>query len=155
MKENKNNEMDVMKIEFLITLNDNIIIQRFFNVRDFNSEAKYSMELYYYLKNFANDFAYDLKMRSVVYLLENREHIESDSTILETSFTDGPEYFNIYLKIGEQTICHRIVDAKPYPPKVRYTVDIRPQVKTLLRGLTDIFSRDEFSFDYCDIQTIG
>lgn len=155
MKESKNNEMDVMKIEFLITLNDNIIIQRFFNVRDFNSNAKYSMELYYYIKNFANEFMYDLKMRSVVYLLENREQIEMDSTVLETSFTDGSEYFNIYLKIGEQTICHRIVDAKPYPPKVRYTVDIRPQVKSLLRGLTDIFSQDEFSFDYCDIQTIG
>lgn len=155
MKENKNNEMDVMKLEFLITLNDNIIIQRFFNVRDFNPEAKYSMELYYYIKNFANDFAYDLKMRSVVYLLENREQIETDASVLDTSFTDGPEHFNIFLKIGEQTICHRIVDAKLYPPKVRYTVDIRPQVKTLLRGLTDIFSRDEFSFDYCGVQTIG
>jgi hypothetical protein len=155
MKENKHNETDVMKLEFLITLNDNIVIQRFFNVRDYNSEARYSMDLYHYIKDFAYDFSYDLKMRSVVYLLENREQIESDESVLNTSFTDGPEYFNIYLKIGEQTICHRILDAKLYPPKIRYTVDIRPQVKSLLRGLTDIFSQEKFNFDYCGIQTNG
>jgi hypothetical protein len=155
MKENKNNEMDAVKMEFLITLNDNFIIQRFFNVRDFNSDAKYSIELYDYIRDFANEFSYDLKMRSVIYLLENREQIEGDSSVLDTSFTDGPEYFNIYLKIGEQTICHRIIDAKLYPPKIRYTVDIRPQVKSLLRGLTDIFSREKFNFEYCGVQTIG
>ena len=65
-------------------------------------------------------------------MLENRFQIEEDPSILETSNTDGPERFNIILKVGSETICHRIIDAKLYPPKVRYTLDIRPSIKSIL-----------------------
>ena len=36
---------DITKMEFLLTLNDNIIVQRYFNVKGFNGDAKSSMEL--------------------------------------------------------------------------------------------------------------
>ncbi len=36
---------DITKMEFLLTLNDNIIVQRYYNVKGFNGEAKNSMEL--------------------------------------------------------------------------------------------------------------
>jgi hypothetical protein len=80
-------------------------------------------------------------------MLENRFQIEEDKNILETSNTDGPETFNIILKVGNETICHRIIDAKVYPPKVRYTLDIRPSIKNILRELTDILSDNNLSFD--------
>jgi hypothetical protein len=80
-------------------------------------------------------------------MLENRFEIEDDKSVLETSNTDGPETFNIILKVGNETICHRIFDAKVYPPKVRYTLDIRPSVKTILRELTDILSDENLSFE--------
>ena len=63
-------------------------------------------------------------------------------------FTDGKEEFNLYVKIGEQTICHRNFDGKLFPPKVRYTVDVRPFLKDVLKELTDIFSAQKLSFDY-------
>ena len=62
--------------------------------------------------------------------------------------TNGPEYFNIYIKLGEQTLCHRQFDAKLYPPKVRYTVDVRPYLKNILKGLTDIFSGENLTYEY-------
>ena len=34
-------ELDSTKLEFLMTVNQNIIVQRFFNVRDYNPNAKY------------------------------------------------------------------------------------------------------------------
>jgi hypothetical protein len=74
------------------------------------------------------------------------DSIMHDPTIMETSFTEGPEIFNIYIKVGEQTICHRIFDGKMFPPKVRYTVDVRPYLKDLLKGLTDIFSDNKLNF---------
>jgi hypothetical protein len=69
---------------------------------------------------------------------------------MNTSYTDGPEDFNIYVKLGEQTICHRVFDGKFYPPKVRYTVDVRPLLKEVLRELTDIFSNHKLSYDYLE-----
>ena len=132
-------EQDVTKLEFLLTLNDNIVVQRFFNVKGYNPNVKNSLQLYEYVKDISDTLKYDLKMKTVVYLLDNKESIMYDPSVMETSFTDGPELFNIYIKIGEQTICHRIFDGKMFPPKVRYTVDIRPYLKDLLKGLTDIF----------------
>ena len=148
-------EQEVVKMELLITLNENIVIQRFFNVKNFNSMARNSLNVSEYIKEFCHDFAYDLKMKTVSYMLENRQQIEEDQNILETSMTDGDEYFNIYLKIGDMTICHRQMNAKLYPPKIRYTVDIRPQIKNVLRDLTDIFSAENLSYDYMGLSLVG
>ena len=100
-------------------------------------------------------FAYDLKMKTVIYMMDNLEEIMEDEAVLSTSMTEGSEVFNIYLKVGEMTICHRQIDAKIYPPKIRYTVDIRPQVKTVLKDLTDIFSDENLIYDYNGISLIG
>ena len=35
---------DSTKLELLMTVNDNFIVQRFFNVRDYNKKAKSSYE---------------------------------------------------------------------------------------------------------------
>ena len=138
---------DVTKVEFLITLNNNFVVQRFFNVKGYNTDAKNSVELTDYIKDLSNELRTKLRNKTVVYMLENRFQIEEDTSILETSNTDGSETFNIILKIGNETICHRIFDAKVYPPKVRYTLDIRPSIKNILRELTDILSDKNLSFE--------
>lgn len=141
-------EQDSTKMEFLLTLNDNIVVQRFFNVRGFNPKAKNSLDLHYFLEQFQDELQYHLKMKTVIYMIDNKDAICADPTIMETSYTDGREDFNIYVKVGEQTICHRNFDGKLYPPKVRYTVDVRPFLKEVLRELTDIFSSQKLSYQY-------
>ena len=81
-------------------------------------------------------------------MIDNKESIVNDPAIMDTSFTEGSEQFNLYVRIGEQTICHRYFDGKLFPPKVRYTVDVRPFLKDVLRELTDIFSAPKLSFEY-------
>jgi hypothetical protein len=147
-------EQDITKMEFLLTLNDNIIVQRFFNVKGYNPKAKNSIDLYDFMRDVKDSLHYALKMKTVVYMIDNRDAIEHDPSVMNTSYTDGAEYFNLYVKVGEQTICHRIFDGKMYPPKVRYTVDVRPYLKEILRGLTDIFSDYRLSYEYLDYKTI-
>jgi hypothetical protein len=147
-------EQDITKMEFLLTLNDNIIVQRFFNVKGYNPKAKNSIDLYDFMRDVKDSLHYALKMKTVVYMIDNKDAIEHDPSVMNTSYTDGAEYFNLYVKVGEQTICHRIFDGKMYPPKVRYTVDVRPYLKEILRGLTDIFSDYRLSYEYLDYKTI-
>ena len=141
-------EQDITKLEFLLTLNDNFVVQRFFNVKGFNPKAKSSIELYEFLKDVSDTLKYDLKMKTTIYMLDNKDSIMYDPSVMETSFTDGPEVFNIYIKLGEQIISHRTFDGKMFPPKVRYTVDVRSYLKDLLRELTDIFSSQKLNFKY-------
>lgn len=139
------------KLEFLMMVNDNIIVQRFFNVKDFNPKAKSSVELYDLIKDFKHDLERQLKMKTVTYMLDNMYEIVNNPAVMDTSYTDGPEYFNVFIKQGDVTICHRQIDAKIYPPKIRYTVDVRPHLKNLLLSLTDIFSSKNLSFEYAEV----
>jgi hypothetical protein len=144
-------DQDSVKLEFLMMVNDNIIVQRFFNVREFNDKAKNSLELYELLKDFKDDIQKQLSLKTVTYMTDNMYEIINNPAILETSYIDGPEYFNIFIKQNDVTICHRQVDAKIYPPKVRYTVDVRPHLKNLLMELTDIFSSKNLTYNYLDV----
>ena len=141
-------EQEITKVEFLLMCNDNIVVQRFFNVKGFNKNAGKSEEFYDYIRTFCNDLQYNLKMRSVVYMLDNQYEISENPEVLNTSITDGKENFNLYIKVGDLTICQRRFDAKVYPPKVRYTVDLRPKLKGILNDLTDIFSGKNFNYFY-------
>ena len=57
-------DQESVKLEFLMMVNDNIIVQRFFNVREFNPEAKNSLDLYELLVNFSDDIKYQLTIGS-------------------------------------------------------------------------------------------
>lgn len=141
-------EMDITKMEFLLTLNDIIIVQRFYNVRNYNPRVKNSFELYDLMYQIKNELQNDLRWKTVVYMIDNKSLIEQDQNVMNTSMTDAPEFFNMYIKVGDETICHRQYDAKIYPPKVRYTVDVRPYLKSILKDLTDIFSEKNLTYEY-------
>ena len=141
-------EMDITKMEFLLTLNDIIIVQRFYNVRDYNPRVKNSFELYDLMFQIKNELQNDLKWKTLVYMMDNKSYIEQDHGVMKTSMTEGPENFNMYIKVGDETICHRQYDAKLYPPKIRYTVDVRPYLKSILKDLTDIFSEENLTYEY-------
>ena len=141
-------EQEITKMEFLLTLNDRIIVQRFYNVKGFSPRAKNSLELTEFIKDIKDDLSYDLKMRTVQYMIDNMNQIIEDENVLNTSMTSEAENFNIFIKIGDETICHRQFNAKLYPPKVRYTVDVRPYLKNILKGLTDIFSDENLTYEY-------
>lgn len=145
---------DLTKLEFLLTLNDNIIVQRYFNVKGYDPQNTRSLELYECIKGVSESIHEDLKKKSVMYLLDNKSQIEINPEILETSNTEGPENFNVYLKLGDETICHRAWDAKIYPPKTRYTVDVRPHLKNLLNTLTDILSGENLSYNYLEYSLV-
>lgn len=144
-------EQTATKLEFLMKVNNNIIVQRLFNIKDYNPKAKGSTDLYNLVRDFKMDLERELKMKTATYMLDNMYEIINNPSVLDTSYTDGPESFSIYIKEGDVTICHREFDAKIYPPKIRYTVDVRPHLKNLLMSLTDIFSSKNLTYEYLGI----
>jgi hypothetical protein len=52
---------DLTKFEFLLTLEGNIVVQRYFNVKGHNSKSRRSLEMHYYVKNICEEIEYDLK----------------------------------------------------------------------------------------------
>ena len=139
---------EITKMEFLLTLNDNIIVQRYFNVKSFNDDAQRSIDLHHTVDEIYDTLHGQLKNKTVWYMLDNMYQIMEAERIMDTANTDGPENFNISVKNSERVIYHRQWDGKVYPPKVRYTVDVRPQLKKILRSLTEVFSTDKITQEY-------
>jgi len=147
-------KMNTTKAEFLLTLNDNIIVQRFFNIKDYNIDSYNSLEMYEEIKDIELKIHNDLKMKSIVYLLDNKYQIQEDPNIIETSMTDDDENFNIFIKKDDKVLFHRSWNGKAYPPKIRYTVDVRPHLKYILKRLTSVMSNDKLTYKYQDYELV-
>jgi len=127
------------KFEFLLTLDGNIICQRFFNVRDYNPVTRKSMELHYEVKNICEEISEDLKIKSSEYLIENQGFFMNNDFVEDPKEAEE-QYFLLEIKQGDDVFIQRIFAAHYYHPKVRYAVDIRPKLRRILADLTEVLS---------------
>ena len=134
---------NTQKCEFVLKLGNNIVCQRFFSVRNFNNRATNSIDLHYAVQGVITDIVDDLKLKTL-YLLESNYR----ENVLDEGSED--EYFTITIKKGNKVIYDTITPATIYPPKVRYTVDIRPQISYILRELTGVLSQRKVTTNYQD-----
>lgn len=135
------------KFEFLLTLDNNIICQRFFNVRDYNPESRCSMDLHYLVKEISEEIGEDLKIKSSNYLVENQNYILNNTNVDEAT-TNEIQHFLLQIKQGDDVFIERIFLASVYHPKVRYAVDIRPKLRKILADLTEVMSRRDLEKTY-------
>jgi len=147
MSRDYQNQDNITKFEFLLSLEGHIVCQRFFNVRDHVDQARRSLDLHYYIKNICEDFMEDLKIKSSNYLCENQNYI-LNSEVVDDSAIPEKEHFLMEIKLGEDVFIQRQFPAYLYHPKARYTVDIRPRLKRILSDLTDILSSEELETSY-------
>ena len=138
---------NTQKCEFVLKLGNNIVCQRFFSVRNFNDRATQSIDLHYAITEIVGDIEGRLKLKTL-YLLESNY---KENTLDEAQ---EDEYFTITVKKGNKVFYDTIIPASIYPPKVRFTVDIRPQISSILRELTSVLSQRKVTTNYQDYNLI-
>ena len=140
-----NNE--ATKLEFLLTLSGNIIVQRFFNVRGYNPKVKRSLDLHENVKKICEEIQSDLKEKTLEYLHDNQNYFP----LFDPSNNEGPdteEYFQLEIKLNDDVFISRVFPAHIYHPKVRYSVDIRPMLRRVLGDLSETFSSTKITTKY-------
>ncbi len=142
-----NNQQEITKFEFLLTLDGNIVCQRYFNVKDHNPQSRRSLDLHYYIKNISEEISEDLKIKTSDYLCENQNYFLNLDSV-EDNETNKKEDFLIEIKLNDDVFISRIFPAYLYHPKIRYTVDIRPKLRRILSDLTDVLSSEELETTY-------
>lgn len=136
-----NNQQEVSRFEFLLTLENNIICQRFFNVRDFNKKTLSSLDIYEYIQDVCLDISGGLKKENFLYMTNKQRNYETPLSNDEELGKN--EKYTVELKYENRTFHTRTFDAGLYHPKVRYSVDIRPKMKEIISELTTILSSRE------------
>ena len=138
---------NTQKCEFVLKLGNNIVCQRFFSVRNFNDRATQSIDIHYVIRDIVDGIVERLKLKTL-YLLESNYRENAIDEVQED------EYFTITLKKGNKVFYDTITPASIYPPKVRFTVDIRPQISSILRELTLVLSQKKVTTHYQDYNLI-
>ena len=134
---------NTQKCEFVLKLEDNIVCQRFFSVRNFYNNAAHSIDLHHTVTSIVDELIEELKLKTLNLLESNyRENI--------AELEQKEEYFTVSVKKGKNIIYIRNFRADLYPPKVRYTVDIRPKISQILRELTYTLSTKKVTTNYQD-----
>lgn len=142
---------ELNKFEFLLTLDGNIIIQRYFNVRDFNPAAKNSVEIYESVKNICEMISSDLKNKTLEFMDENR-HLFFDIEDRQDEIPSKESHYLLEIKDNDDIFIQRIFSANVFHPKVRYSVDIRPKIRSMLSDLTDILSSKSTQLEFFSIK---
>jgi len=138
---------DISKFEFILTLEKNIVIQRFFNVNNYNPQTKSSVDLYECVTAICKGIARDLKVKTEDIMCENPEIVTPEQRAEEIkNFKE--ENFLLKIKLGDQVFISRTFPAHIYHPKARYAVDIRPKVRKILSDLTDVLSLERPNKNY-------
>jgi len=138
---------DITKFEFILMLEKNIVIQRFFNVPNYNPAAKNSLDLYELVTEICEEISSDLKSKTLDFMSDNMEFI-SDAQREDERANLKEEHFLLSIKLGENVFISRIFPAHVYHPKARYAVDIRPKVRRILGDLTNVLSSRELNKNY-------
>lgn len=142
---------DTTKCEFLLTLSGNIICQRFFNVRNFNPKARRSMDIHENIKFICDDISKNLREKTLEYLHDNQNYFP----VFDPETSEGPdteEYFLLEIKQENDVFISRVFPAHIFHPKVRYSVDIRPQLRGYLGGLSETLSLTELETTYLNYE---
>lgn len=142
---------DVTKFEFILTLEKNIVIQRFFNVNHYNPSSKNSMDLYETVTEICEEIASDLKLKTLEYLSDSTDFMSISPDEEEREIVKE-EYFNLQIKLGDRVFISRIFPAHVYHPKARYAVDIRPKVRRILGDITNVLSSRELNKKYLEYE---
>ena len=117
------------KFEFTLYLNDNIIVQRYFNIIGFNKRAINSINFKEAVDENVELIQAILKDKTVDFMNKHQERFYTNPNYEQNGSDDK---LKIVVRQEGKTIAYREWDATIYPVKVRYTVDVRSVIYELI-----------------------
>ena len=126
---NMEEKKEQRKFEFTLYLNDNIIVQRFFNIIGFNNRAINSLNFKEAIDDNMLLIQSVLKDKTLDFITEHQRHFLETKDYEQNGSKD---VMKIVVKHDGKVIAYREWDATIYPVKVRYTVDIRQHIYELI-----------------------
>jgi hypothetical protein len=132
--------------EFVLTLDDDIVCQRYFSVNKYNPKGK-------------NSFEFKNTCDSAVQIIHNqiKEYSLNDMNKFQNFYDENPdgydtngqfEYYYFYIKKRDTTLYARAFPAYVFPNKVRRNVDIRKIIPELISSIQKVLSSTDNELDF-------
>lgn len=155
-----NKKIDEQRFEFVLYINKNIICQRYFSIKDFNEKVLKSLELKElmdYLVGTCNGqfgslgiIPSHLKTKAIDYLWRNYNPYAPKKDDVKTN-SDKEDIFDFEIKVDKMTVAQSTFSGNLFPPQVRYQVDIKEIIPTIINEIKTTFSQKKYTTKYVDV----
>tara|TARA_R110000782_G_scaffold99952_1_gene185921 strand:- start:64 stop:501 length:438 start_codon:yes stop_codon:yes gene_type:complete len=141
------------KFEFILSINGNIICQRYFSVKNFNPKVLRSVDLTECVEECVRLIQKDLKNKTYEYMYNSynpyRKQLQED--IMVENIYDNEDVFDFEIKMDERTIIKKRFTGNVYPQRVRYSVDVRKIIPSIIKEIQETFYLQIFDVEYSGI----
>lgn len=139
---NRNENKKKERFEFLLKINGNIICQRYFDIKGYNKEVLNSMELKELVDENVEMIDEELSKRSRRYLWRFYDPFQeqTEEDVPETNIWEKEDNFEFEIRVDGKEVANRIFFGNHYPPRIRYQVDIKDLVPTIVSKIRKTFS---------------
>ena len=156
-------KIEEQPFEFILYINDKIICQRYFNVRDYNPDVIRSYEMKELLENIAGaSFGSNslgiipnhLKNKTVNYLWENfNPYVKQEQEEIKQN-SDKVDNYQFEIKVDKVSVGKTQFSGNIFAPKVRYSVDIKELIPSIMSEIRHYFSQKKYNM-VPNYQTVG
>jgi hypothetical protein len=148
-------KIEEQRFEFVLYINNHIICQRYFHIRDFNEESVNSLEMKHLMDSICgmnlNDFGAvgiipnHLKNKSIDFLWNTYNPYSTTTEQSTKNIYDKIDDFQFEIRIDKQTVAKTMFSGNPFPPKVRYAVDIKEIIPTIMSEIRSSLSQKNYT----------
>lgn len=153
-----NKKFEEQKFAFVLYINNNIICERYFHIRDYNENVVNSTELDELMDNIVgvNNGAYGsmgiipkhLKKLSIDYLWSQYNPYVPQEFVQVKNNYEKIDTFTFDIKVGKVSVAKRSFSGNLFPTKVRYQVDIKEIIPSILSEIRYFFSLNLYTHKY-------
>ena len=144
-----------LPFEFYLRINGNErpIVGRNFGVRGYNPQALVSMEIKECVDDCVLLIENQFKAKSKDYLYGYYNPYEKQflEDIDRRNVFDNEDIFTFEIKVFGKTVATKMFSGNWYPPKVRYGVDIRNLIPSIISNIQETLSEKNLTKEYAGI----
>lgn len=142
------------KFEFILYINGNIICQRYFSVKNYNREVLKSLDMIYCVNECVTIIQDDLKEKSGDYLWKYFKpyHEQKEEDVPNIDVFENEDIFDFEIRVDNRVVATRRFMGNVYPQRVRYSVDIRKIIPSIIDTIQQTLSSENFDVEYSGIE---
>jgi hypothetical protein len=148
-------KIEEQRFEFILYINNKIICQRYFNIRDFNEDSVSSLEMKELMDSICgmNNGQYGemgiipkhLKNKAIDYLWAYYNPYNTNPDQNPRNIFERIDDFQFEIKIDKKMVGKSMFSGNFFPPKVRYAVDIKEIIPSIMGEIRYFLSQNKYT----------
>lgn len=134
----------IQNFDFTLFINDKIICKRYFDIRDYNNNCKKSYEIKEMISDLILTIENQMKLKSINSLWDSYNPYVSKNLSNVTERNNKNDMFKLNISVDSKIIISGYFEGNKYQPKVRYQVDIKPIIPTLIKAIRFYMSISDY-----------